>query len=147
MERKVASLRAILVDGLDEIDVRNLTVQKACEFFLKESKLQLDKGIIREKTLEEREYVIRQYLLPRMGGIKVSQLDASLVSQLDASLVEETYQQIILSEKNGLGRCARTHKILNKLMNWLVRKKRGILHNPIPTGLMGGFEKGIQKPS
>ena len=132
-EAKVASLRSTYVDGLDEIDVRTLTVQKACEFFVKESKLQLKNGIIREKTFEEREYVIRRYILPSMGDIKIS--------RLDVNLVEETYKKIILSQKNGLGKCARTHKILNKLMNWLARKKRGILRNPIPTGLMGDLKR------
>ena len=132
-EKKVSLLKATLVDGLDEAEVRTLTVEKACVFFLEESRLQVIKGIIREKTYEEREYVIRRFIIPLLGNRKVS--------ALNGNDMETIYKQIIHSHSNDLGRCGRVHKILNKMLYWLVRRKSGIQQNPIPTVLMGDMKR------
>ena len=80
------------------------------------------------KTYQEREYILRLYLVPDLGHQKLR--------ALKNLHIREFYDKVIGINGEGIKKLEHVHKILNKILNWAVENEIGISRNPISKGLI-----------
>ena len=80
------------------------------------------------KTYQEREYILRLYIVPDLGHQKLR--------ALKNLHIREFYDKVIGINGEGIKKLEHVHKILNKILNWAVENEIGISRNPISKGLI-----------
>ena len=108
-------------DGIKP-DERNLTIKQLSEVFKK------DGESYAPKTYQEREYILRLYIVPELGHQKLR--------ALKNLHIREFYDKVIGTNGEGIKKLEHVHKILNKMLNWAVENEIGISRNPISKGLI-----------
>jgi integrase len=108
-------------DGIKP-DERNLTIKQLSEVFQK------DGESYAPKTYQEREYILRLYIVPELGHIKLKALKNIQIREL--------YDRVIGTNGEGIKKLEHVHKILNRMLNWAVENEIGISRNPISKGLI-----------
>ena len=108
-------------DGIKP-DERNLTIKQTAEVFKK------DGESYAPKTYEEREYILRLYIVPELGHIKLK--------ALKNIQIREFYDHVLGNNRQEIKKLEHVHKILNKMLNWAVENEIGISRNPISKGLI-----------
>ena len=103
-------------------DERNLTIKQLSEVFQK------DGESYAPKTYQEREYILRLYIVPELGHIK---LKARKNIQ-----IREFYDHVLGNNRQEIKKLEHVHKILNRMLNWAVENEIGIPRNPISKGLI-----------
>ena len=108
-------------DGIKP-DERNLTIKQLSEVFKK------DGESYAPKTYQEREYILRLYIVPGLGHQKLR--------ALKNLHIREFYDKVIGTNGEGIKKLEHVHKILNKMLNWAVENEIAIPRNPISKGLI-----------
>ena len=108
-------------DGIKP-DERNLTIKQLSEVFKK------DGESYAPKTYEEREYILRLYIVPELGHIKLK--------ALKNMQIREFYDHVLGNNRQEIKKLEHVHKILNRMLNWAVENEIGISRNPISKGLI-----------
>ena len=105
-----------------EVAEKKLTVKQLAEVFKK------DGESYAPKTYQEREYILRLYIVPELGHLKLK--------SLKNIHIREFYDKVIGTNGGGIKKLEHVHKILNKMLNWAVENEIGIPRNPISKGLI-----------
>ena len=105
-----------------EVAEKNLTVKQLAEVLKK------DGESYAPKTYQEREYILRLYIVPELGHIKLK--------GLKNIQIREFYHKVIGTNGKGIKKLEHVHKILNKMLNWAVENEIAIPRNPISKGLI-----------
>jgi len=105
-----------------EVAEKNLTVKQLAEVFKK------DGESYAPKTYQEREYILRLYIVPELGHLKLK--------ALKNIQIREFYNKVIGTNGGGIKKLEHVHKILNKMLNWAVENEIAIPRNPISKGLI-----------
>ena len=108
-------------DGIKP-DERNLTIKQLSEVFKK------DGESYAPKTYQEREYILRLYIVPELGHQKLR--------ALKNLHIREFYDKVIGTNGEGIKKLEHVHKVLNRMLNWAVENETGISRNPISKGLI-----------
>jgi len=108
-------------DGIKP-DERNLTIKQLSEVFKK------DGESYAPKTYQEREYILRLYIVPELGHIKLKAL-----KNIE---IREFYDHVLGNNRQEIKKLEHVHKILNRMLNWAVENEIGISRNPISKGLI-----------
>ena len=108
-------------DGIKP-DERNLTIKQLSEVFQK------DGESYAPKTYQEREYILRLYIVPELGHIKLKALKNIQIREL--------YDRVIGTNGEGIKKLEHVHKILNRMLNWAVENEIAITRNPVSKGLI-----------
>ena len=103
-------------------DEKNLTVKQLAELFKK------DGESYAPKTYQEREYILRLYIVPELGHLKLK--------SLKNIHIREFYDKVIGTNGGGIKKLEHVHKILNRMLNWAVENEIAIPRNPISKGLI-----------
>ena len=105
-----------------EVAEKKLTVKQLAEVFKK------DGESYAPKTYQEREYILRLYIVPELGHLKLK--------SLKNIHIREFYDKVIGTNGGGIKKLEHVHKILNKMLNWAVENEIAIPRNPISKGLI-----------
>ena len=105
-----------------QVAEKNLTLKQLAEVFKK------DGESYAPKTYQEREYILRLYIVPELGHIKLKALKNIQIREL--------YDRVIGTNGEGIKKLEHVHKILNRMLNWAVENEIGIPRNPISKGLI-----------
>ena len=105
-----------------EVAEKNLTVRQLAEVFKK------DGESYAPKTYQEREYILRLYIVPELGHLKLK--------SLKNIHIREFYDKVIGTNGGGIKKLEHVHKILNKMLNWAVENEIAITRNPVSKGLI-----------
>ena len=106
---------------------KNLTVKQLAEVFKKEGENYAP------KTYQEREYVLRLYIVPELGHIKVN--------GLKNIHIREFYDHVLGNNRQEIKKLEHVHKILNRMLNWAVENEIAISRNPISKGLIKSIKQ------
>ena len=101
---------------------KNLTVKQLAEVFKK------DGESYAPKTYQEREYILRLYIVPELGHLKLK--------SLKNIHIREFYDKVIGTNGEGIKKLEHVHKILNRMLNWAVENEIAITRNPVSKGLI-----------
>ena len=101
---------------------KNLTIKQLAESFKK------DGESYAPKTYQEREYILRLYIVPELGHLKLKSLKNIHIRAF--------YDKVTGTNGGGIKKLEHVHKILNKMLNWAVENEIAILRNPISKGLI-----------
>ena len=105
-----------------EVAEKNLTIKQLAEVFKK------DGESYAPKTYQEREYILRLYIVPNLGHQQVRALKNIHISKF--------YDKVIGTNGEGIKKLEHVHKILNKMLNWAVENEIAISRNPVSKGLI-----------
>ena len=105
-----------------QMEEKNLTIKQLAESFKK------DGESYAPKTYQEREYILRLYIVPELGHLKLK--------SLKNIHIREFYDKVIGTNGNGVKKLEHVHKILNRMLNWAVENEITISRNPISQGLI-----------
>ena len=105
-----------------EVVEKNITVSHLAELFKK------DGENYAPKTYEEREYILRVYIIPELGHVKLRALKNLQIRKFYFKLIETCDE--------GLKKLEHVHKILHRMLNWAVENEIAISRNPIAKGLI-----------
>ena len=97
-----------------------LTVRQLAEMFVDEAR-----NTQKPKTIEGREMILRLYVLPNIGHIKLRQLRSEHVEKVYDSA--QAVSASILEQ---------THKVTNRMLNFAIENELAITENPISKGLV-----------
>ena len=114
-----------------EVAEKNLTVKQLAEVFKK------DGESYAPKTYQEREYILRLYIVPELGHIKLKALKNIQIREL--------YDRVIGTNGEGIKKLEHVHKILNRMLNWAVENEIGISRNPISKGLIRSIKHAASR--
>ena len=118
---KAEAAKKEAADGY-QVAEKNLTIKQIAEVFKK------DGESYAPKTYQEREYILRLYIVPELGHIKLK--------SLKNIQIREFYNKVIGVKGDGIKKLEHVHKILNKMLNWAVENEIAIPRNPISKGLI-----------
>ena len=110
-----------------EVAEKNLTVNHLAEMFKKEGENYAP------KTYQEREYILRVYIVPELGPIKVK--------GLKNIQIREFYDHVLGNNRQEIKKLEHVHKILNRMLNWAVENEITISRNPISKGLIKSIKQ------
>ena len=105
-----------------EVAEKNLTVKQLAEAFKK------DGESYAPKTYQEREYILRLYIVPELGHLQLK--------SLKNIHIREFYDKVIGTNGEGIKKLEHVHKILNRMLNWAVENEIAITRNPVSKGLI-----------